>query len=158
MSAAFHVERATAEPLLSRLDRVKKSGDGWMARCPAHDDRTASLSVTEAPDKVLVHCFGGCRTEDVLAAVGLEFKDLFPPRPRPESPAEFRQHRLAVRRGAWGAALQVLPLEVKIVQLAAAKLLRDEPLQWDDYERLVKAAAVIDNAAGVLTEVRDERA
>ena len=65
--------------LLSRLDRVKKQGSGYVALCPAHDDKSPSLSVSEADDgRVLIHCFGGCSTADVVAAVGLELCDLFP--------------------------------------------------------------------------------
>lgn len=64
--------------LLSRLDRPKPSGKGYICRCPAHDDRSPSLNVSEASDgRVLIHCFGGCRADDVIAAVGLEWKDLF---------------------------------------------------------------------------------
>ena len=42
-----------------------------MMRCPAHDDRRPSLSVEQAGDKVLLNCFAGCETADVLEAVGL---------------------------------------------------------------------------------------
>jgi len=57
--------------------RSKKSGDGWLAPCPAHDDSTPSLSLTNNGDgKLLWHCFGGCESEDVrkalLALVGGE--------------------------------------------------------------------------------------
>ncbi|MBK6590648.1 MAG: DUF3987 domain-containing protein [Acidobacteria bacterium] len=48
-----------------------------MARCPAHDDKSPSLSITEKDDKVLVHCFAGCTPDEILSAVGLEFRDLF---------------------------------------------------------------------------------
>ena len=65
--------------ILTRLDKVKKTPRGFVARCPAHRDKSPSLAISEAPDgRVLLHCFGGCRTEDVLAAIGLELKDLFP--------------------------------------------------------------------------------
>lgn len=65
--------------LLARLDRPKKSGKGYTCRCPAHEDGSPSLSVSEGTDgRVLIHCFGGCRADDVIAAVGLEWKDLFP--------------------------------------------------------------------------------
>lgn len=65
--------------LLARLDRVRRVGAGkWVARCPAHDDRGPSLSIAETADgRVLVHCFGGCETLDVLGAVGLDFSALF---------------------------------------------------------------------------------
>jgi putative DNA primase/helicase len=67
------------EVLLSRLPDARKSGSGWSARCPAHDDRKASLSVSEGDDgRALVKCHAGCTTEQVVAAVGLELRDLFP--------------------------------------------------------------------------------
>lgn len=50
--------------------RSKKSGDGWMAPCPAHDDRTPSLSLkNNAEGRLLWHCFGGCEAEDVKRAL-----------------------------------------------------------------------------------------
>ena len=49
------------------------------ALCPSHDDKSPSLSVAETTDgKVLLHCFVGCSTSEVLRAINLEFKDLFP--------------------------------------------------------------------------------
>lgn len=48
------------------------------ARCPAHDDRNASLSVGVGnDDRALVHCHAGCPTADVLDALGLDVRDLF---------------------------------------------------------------------------------
>ena len=69
------------ELLLSKLDRVTKSGTGWSARCPAHDDGRASLTVTAGDDgRALVLCFVGCPVEAVTAAAGLGVSDLFPPK------------------------------------------------------------------------------
>jgi len=66
--------------VLSRLDRVRRSGKGWLARCPAHDDHTPSLSISEAADgRVLLRCHAGCETEAVVWALGLSMRDLFPP-------------------------------------------------------------------------------
>ena len=66
--------------LLSRLDKVRPAGqDTWAACCPAHDDKSPSLTIRQAADgKLLLHCFTGCSTYDVLAAVGLAWGDLFP--------------------------------------------------------------------------------
>ena len=48
----------------------RKAGGGWMARCPAHDDREPSLSIRDADDgKVLVRCHAGCDQEQVIAAL-----------------------------------------------------------------------------------------
>ena len=71
-----------AEKLLVHLDSVQATGDGrWIARCPAHADKTPSLAVREVDDRLLIHCFAGCGVADIVGAVGLKFSDLFPPRP-----------------------------------------------------------------------------
>jgi AAA domain len=63
------------------LDRfcARKSGDGWTAKCPAHDDKNPSLaiSVNERDGKILVYCHAGCTTEAVCAAAGIELTELF---------------------------------------------------------------------------------
>jgi hypothetical protein len=41
-----------------------------MCRCPAHDDRTPSLSVRVGAKRLLLHCFAGCRVTDILRALG----------------------------------------------------------------------------------------
>ncbi len=63
--------------VLDRLDSVRPSGDGWTARCPAHEDREPSLSVSEGSDgRVLLHCHAGCSFEDVCAALSLDPRGL----------------------------------------------------------------------------------
>ena len=59
----------TAALIASKL-RGHRSGSGWVARCPAHEDKMPSLSVTEGADgRVLVHCHAGCPQEAVVAAL-----------------------------------------------------------------------------------------
>jgi hypothetical protein len=74
----------TVADILPRLQGVKKSGNGWSARCPAHEDRAASLSVAEGRDgRILLKCFAGCDCGAICNALGIEEKDLFsdpPPR------------------------------------------------------------------------------
>ena len=49
-----------------------------LARCPAHDDKQASLSISIGEDgRILLKCFAGCDTEHVIKALGLEWNDLF---------------------------------------------------------------------------------
>jgi hypothetical protein len=75
---------AAVENLLSRLERVKRTGAGWQARCPAHEDRVASLSVSEGDDgRALVKCHAGCTAESVVGALGLRLADLFEREQRP---------------------------------------------------------------------------
>jgi hypothetical protein len=65
---------------LEARDLVPRGPDHkYTARCPAHQDRSPSLSVSEGRDgQALVHCFAGCTAEDVVGALGLELRDLFP--------------------------------------------------------------------------------
>jgi hypothetical protein len=51
---------------LARALGGRKSGEGWMARCPAHDDRNPSLSINDRGGRVLVHCFAGCPQDAVI--------------------------------------------------------------------------------------------
>jgi len=68
----------TTNDLLARLDAVKPRGPGrWSARCPAHQDRTPSLSIREIEARILLHDFSGCTPEAIVSALGLEMRDLF---------------------------------------------------------------------------------
>jgi len=70
-----------ADDLLSRLEKVRPSVPGqWVALCPAHEDRSPSLSIRDCGDgRILLHCFAGCATEEVLSSLGLTFRDIMPP-------------------------------------------------------------------------------
>jgi hypothetical protein len=63
--------------LLSRLHAVARSGNGWIARCPAHDDHHNSLSVHHREGRWLVRCHAGCRWEDIVDALGLSAQALY---------------------------------------------------------------------------------
>jgi hypothetical protein len=67
----------TVEELLPRLKGVRAVRNGWIARCPAHDDRTPSLSLRQNNGKTLLHCFSGCTAEAVCAALKIGIRDLF---------------------------------------------------------------------------------
>lgn len=68
-------------PLLSRLKKVKSTGKNkWTACCPSHDDGDPSLSLALGDrGQVLLHCFAGCSAAAVLAALDLDFANLYPP-------------------------------------------------------------------------------
>ena len=70
------------EALLDRLDGLKETGPGkYLSRCPSHDDRSPSLAIKDGDDgRILLHCFAGCETENVLSAIGLTFADVMPER------------------------------------------------------------------------------
>lgn len=105
------------DTLLARLDGVRKRGGGrWSCRCPAHDDRGPSLSVRLADDEtILIHCFAGCEPNDVLAAVGMNIRDLFP--------KALGHHRIPKRRGLSAFdALRAVRLEVLVFTFIAEEV------------------------------------
>jgi len=70
---------APLDAFLPRIENVKRCGDGYTGKCPAHEDSKASLSFREASDgKLLVKCFTGCTVDAIAAAAGMEVRDLFP--------------------------------------------------------------------------------
>ncbi|MEZ5712880.1 MAG: toprim domain-containing protein [Sphingobium sp.] len=68
-----------ARQIVEQLDGTWRGSKG-MCRCPAHDDRTPSLSVTLGRQAILFHCFAGCSNDAVFAALnhtGVRSRDLF---------------------------------------------------------------------------------
>ncbi len=66
------------ENVLDRLEGVVASNGSWKALCPAHDDTELSLSVSEGDDGcVLLKCFAGCATPEIVARIGLGMSALF---------------------------------------------------------------------------------
>ncbi|WP_303835309.1 AAA family ATPase [Ruminococcus flavefaciens] len=68
--------------LLQHLSGVVKSGSGYKAKCPCHEDKEASLSITENEKGIGLHCFAGCHTEDILNVLNLKMSDLFQEQPQ----------------------------------------------------------------------------
>ena len=74
----------TIEEFLARVEQhtgkpARPTWDGWQANCPAHDDRHASLSVCRGEaGHVLLKCHAGCKTDDVVAAIGWKLSDVTP--------------------------------------------------------------------------------
>lgn len=70
----------TINDILSRLEGVKPGAgqNQYIARCPAHMDQHQSLSIGVGSDgRILLNCFAGCDTQEIIEAMGLSMKDLF---------------------------------------------------------------------------------
>lgn len=136
----------TAAALIDRLEGVKATAPSrWLAKCPAHKDRSPSLSIRELEDgRVLVHDFGGCAVGDVLTALGLEMTALFPERLTGRGPAQSypRSHSRIPARDL----LEVVSEEVVIVSSIAATLLNTHTITIEEWRRLAAAAARIHQA------------
>lgn len=119
--------------LFAGLVQAQRTGAGrWKARCPAHADRTPSLSISEGQDgRVLLRCFAGCTVSEILAALGLGLRDLFAgPPPSPEQTAALRatqEVRLIAKEAERKARLDALNRLEKlqaVVNALGAKLAR----------------------------------
>ncbi|NUM33396.1 MAG: DUF927 domain-containing protein [Candidatus Brocadiae bacterium] len=63
---------------LSLFQGVKKGNDGnFSAICPAHEDKTQSLSAKEEDGKIILNCFAGCTCKQICQAIGIKESDLF---------------------------------------------------------------------------------
>lgn len=132
----------SAETLLSRLSKVRKMGaDRWMACCPAHADKSPSLSIRELSDgRILVHCWTGCSAESILDAVGLTFDDLFPER-LPEMHYPKVKPTFSAREVLFALAPELLTVALIGRQMASGKS-NDEQTQ----QALVQAVSRISSA------------
>jgi hypothetical protein len=117
------------ENILGRLSKVKPSGKGrWNACCPAHQDKSPSLSVRVLDDgRILMHCFGGCDVGEVLGALSLTIEDLFPERLSDAKPERAPFNAYDVLKG--------ISYELTIVALLASKL-ASSPLADKERDRL----------------------
>ncbi len=75
MTAYRHLDR-----FLSQLSNVRPQGNGYIARCPAHDDANPSLNVTITPDgHIRVNCRSArCSPASILQVSGLTPDDFSP--------------------------------------------------------------------------------
>jgi hypothetical protein len=127
------------------LPKFRKSGTGnYMACCPAHSDRSASLSIKEEPDgRVLFHCFAGCDKEDILAACGMDWQDVMPERAI--------SHGLPAVKNPFSAmqALNHLHMEACFMLQASNILKAGGRISRQDRERLVQTTAKLAEVIGM---------
>ena len=69
------------EDVLSKFENVRRSGSSCTARCPAHDDRKNSLSISldNKSGKIMMKCHAGCTFNEVCDKSGVHISQLFPP-------------------------------------------------------------------------------
>lgn len=62
---------------MARLLYARRSGKGrYRAKCPTHKSRGLTLAIYSDPDRVGLHCHAGCKRDDILATLGLTWRDL----------------------------------------------------------------------------------
>jgi hypothetical protein len=131
----------SVDNLLSRLNKVKRNGTGsWMAQCPCHADKTASLAIKDCGDgRILINCFALCDTYSILRSVGLDWADVLP-----ESTAG--NHKPVNQVIYASEALKLIQFETRIVLVAAYDLKHNKALNNDELARLELAMQRINKA------------
>ncbi len=136
------------ERLLDRLDGVRETGPGrWLARCPAHDDGSPSLSVRDVDDRVLIHCFAGCSPGEVLANVDLKLSDLY------DRPLAHHVKQTKSRIPP-SAALAAIDHEAHVVAIIACDVHANREIAADVYKRLLECSRRIGAARDGCTPAR----
>jgi len=131
----------SAENFISRLEGVRHTSVGrWIARCPAHEDKSPSLNIREKEDgRLLIHCFAGCSAFEIVSALGLELSDLFP--------AKAVQYAARERRPfSADDALRCLAFESTLLLIVAHDLADGKTLNEGDRSRLLVSAGRIASA------------
>lgn len=134
-----------AENLIQRLAKVRGRNGSWTACCPAHNDKGPSLAVRELPDgRVLLHCFAGCETESVLAAVGMDMTDLFPPDSKRR---EYGPGKPGVKPAFYASDLmRIIAFEALVVQIVAFDIASGKRPSEEDRQRMMLAHQRIEEA------------
>ena len=123
----------SVDTLLQRLTKVTGRRGHWTACCPAHEDRSPSLAVTETDDgRILLKCFGGCSVQAIVGAIGMDMTDLFP---------DSNDHYKPKVKNAFYATdlLKLIEFESTIVIIAANDLANRKQLSDNDRSRLKQA-------------------
>lgn len=66
------IDKMRLAEVLARLEGVRCEHGYYVAKCPCHDDRRASLSTREENGRLLLHCFAGCRFEAIIEALDVK--------------------------------------------------------------------------------------
>jgi len=120
--------------ILSHFNKVSRTSKNnqYQCLCPAHNDRTASLSIKFNDDgRVLMNCFAGCDIENILGSVGLSFNDIIPNRIDDLKPVGKIFNPYAV--------LKSLRDETMIVLMMALSIRKKEQISDEDYDRFIIA-------------------
>ena len=108
--------------IIERLDKVRKNGNGYMACCPVHTEKTPSLSLTEKDGKILCHCFGcGADGIAVVEAIGLKPDVLF-------------SEEMETEEGNDWILIENSLFDEEVINIAFNDMRRGDPICYSDYK------------------------
>ncbi len=124
--------------VLDRLEGVRRSGSGWIARCSAHEDRSPSLSIRDGERGILLRCHAGCTFSAITDALGLKASDLF------HEPLSAPQRRQRATR----AVLKGVVAESLVVVCAESSIRPDDQARLKTALARLRAALSLDGLQG----------
>jgi hypothetical protein len=136
--------------LLSRLDKVKKTGSSqWVACCPAHGSEGRKLAISEGDDgRILLKCWSrNCHPTEIVDSVGLTMPDLFPEHLRYKNQKPLPPSQRWIPRTVLAALYQ----EILVVQICADTILKMGSLTPNAIKRLTVASQRILNVVEEVT-------
>ena len=139
--------KADVNKILTLLRKVKSTGNNtWMACCPAHDDKSPSMTISDYSDNILIHCFSGCTPIDILESIGLDFSDLFPDK-------NYTEKSTGAVFNAYDV-LEALSTETTIVYMTGSKMFDTKKISDADWLRLKVAVQRINAASNLVDNCR----
>ena len=131
---------ANITKILDLLTKVRSKGsDRWVACCPAHLDKSPSVSVRYVDDRILLHCFAGCSVDEIVASMGLTLADLMPER-------QGNYQHSKIRRIPATDILEFMAFEGLIIAIAGDDFIKNGSLTEKDFERMKLAVVRMQDA------------
>lgn len=135
----------TITDFLGLFSTVKPTKKGWDVNCPAHDDKHPSLGVMEGEEgRIVLNCLAHCSTDSICRALGIEIRDLFADRPRPQGRVMLKAPPIRQRTPegmAFAFDLHALDLHQYADKILAAAVC-EECVTWTDEELALALACV----------------
>ncbi|SET27912.1 CHC2 zinc finger [Nitrosomonas marina] len=125
--------------LLSQLRKVKSCGqDRFIACCPAHHDKNPSLAIRTNGGVILLKCFAGCSTFEIVSSIGMVLAELFP---------ESNEFRKPLKNPFPAVdVLRCIKREVMIITVTAIRIVNGEKIEKSELDRLILACSLIEVA------------
>jgi hypothetical protein len=142
------------EEIVSHFEKVTKTKNGWQARCPAHDDKSPSLSICAGEDgRTLLKCFTGClgiSSENVNGFAVLHF----------DTEQSIEDHWSQVDRAMRRAGRQTLPEWVRSYCFTGFTAKENQDAIWLEVTQAARDfggihSVLIDGVADLVNNVND---
>ena len=134
------------DEIIASMPWARRNGpDKWMCKCPAHEDRSASLSISHVNGQTLVHCFAGCSPDEIMQAIGMRVSDLWD---TITPSTHYDPPKLGnIPRHSIGDMFPILLMEAEILATATREIMAGRTLSVRDQARIILARYAVQDIA-----------